>query len=158
MICANPDCGKEFKPKNSQQRFCSPDCYHASYHRKLTAITRLCANPNCKKEFKPKSYNQRFCSRKCQDICYYPVQLAKQREYRKNTTSTFSKPKPAQEDKPKPKPKKSLEQWLAEAQACNLDYGTYRALINAGKSFDELKAIADSRQTSIHSHCCINHR
>lgn len=157
MICANPDCGKEFKPKNSRQRFCSSDCYRASYRRKLTAITRLCANPNCKKEFVVRNPKQKFCSAKCYDICYYPIQLAKQREYRKKTSSTFSETKTIQ-NKPKPKPKKSLEQWLAEANECNLDYGTYRALINLGKSFDELKALADSRQTSTHSHCCIHHR
>ena len=51
-----------------------------------------------------------------------------------------------------PTPTKTREQWIQEADECNLDYGTYRALREQGKSFDELKATADARKSSIHFH------
>ena len=34
---------------------------------------------------------------------------------------------------------KTLDDWLREADACGLDYGTYRALIAQGKTFEQLK-------------------
>lgn len=46
---------------------------------------------------------------------------------------------------------KTLDDWAREADECNLDYGTYRALIAAGKTFEQLKAERRSPQT--HSHC-----
>ena len=50
------------------------------------------------------------------------------------------------------KPVKSLDDWAREARECNLDYGTYRALLAQGKTFDELKAQAQSRHTPAHAH------
>ena len=47
---------------------------------------------------------------------------------------------------------KSLSDWVREARECNLDYGTYRALRNLGKSFEELKATAANRQMPTHAH------
>lgn len=47
---------------------------------------------------------------------------------------------------------KSLDDWCREASLCNLDYGTYRALIQAGKSFDDLHKLADRRNPQIHAH------
>lgn len=153
MLCAF--CGKEFAPKNSNQKFCSSDCYRQSL-RSVTIVTiKKCANPNCGQEFITKNPAKKFCSRKCQDICYRPIQRQKQREYRKNTASTFSKQR---DSNIKRKLGKTIEQWLAEAKQCNLDYGTYRALINSGKSFSDLQAIANHRQIPTHSHCHINLR
>lgn len=48
-------------------------------------------------------------------------------------------------------PDKSLDDWAREAAECGMDYGTYRALIEHGKTFDELKADAD-RSKAAHSH------
>lgn len=48
---------------------------------------------------------------------------------------------------------KTLDDWTREAFECNLDYGTYRALIAAGRTFAELKAQADARHPQTHSHC-----
>lgn len=47
---------------------------------------------------------------------------------------------------------KSLSEWVREAQECNLDYGTYRGLIELGKSFEELKAQAALRNLPAHNH------
>lgn len=49
-------------------------------------------------------------------------------------------------------PQKSLAEWCREAAECGLDYGNYRALINMGKTFEELKAQAESRGNYAHSH------
>ena len=46
---------------------------------------------------------------------------------------------------------KTLSDWVREADECNLDYGTYRALRESGKSFDELKAQAEQRPINAHS-------
>ena len=49
------------------------------------------------------------------------------------------------------KPTKTLAEWLREAAECNLDYGTYRTLVEIqGKTLDELKA--QHRHTSAHAH------
>ena len=48
-------------------------------------------------------------------------------------------------------PQKSLSDWCREANECNLDYGTYRALIAQGKTFDELKSLADNRGYHAHA-------
>lgn len=47
---------------------------------------------------------------------------------------------------------KTLEDWVREARECNLDYGNYRALIAAGKTFEELKATAGTRTAGEHAH------
>ncbi|MBR1806274.1 MAG: hypothetical protein IJ774_07815 [Selenomonadaceae bacterium] len=49
------------------------------------------------------------------------------------------------------KPVKTFADWAREADECNFDYGTYRALIAAGRTFEQLKAERRSPQT--HSHC-----
>ena len=54
-------------------------------------------------------------------------------------------------DEAQGKPVKTIADWAREADECNLDYGTYRALIAAGNTFDQLKAERRSPQT--HSHC-----
>ncbi|MBR3499709.1 MAG: hypothetical protein IKO05_12115 [Selenomonadaceae bacterium] len=41
---------------------------------------------------------------------------------------------------------------MREARECNLDYGNYRALIAAGKTYEELKATADTRTAVKHAH------
>ena len=47
---------------------------------------------------------------------------------------------------------RTFDDWIREADECNLDYGTYRGLITAGKTFDELKATADRRAIFVHAH------
>ncbi|MBR1804805.1 MAG: hypothetical protein IJ774_00305 [Selenomonadaceae bacterium] len=46
---------------------------------------------------------------------------------------------------------KTISDWAREADECNLDYGTYRALIAAGRTFEQLKA--EHRSPQPHSHC-----
>ncbi len=105
-----------------------------------------CANPQCGKEFTPKTYNHIYCSTRCSDIA---------RERRHCRYDYISKPcVPKFKAKPQPKHTKStktLEQWAREAAECNLDYGTYRGLIQLGKTYEELKATADNRHLPAHS-------
>ena len=75
----------------------------------------------------------------CQKFCNMKCYLA----YRKH--------KPPPTPKAKSPPRKSLEQWAREADECNLDYGNYRALIDAGKTYAELRASADSRIPPLHA-------
>ena len=44
------------------------------------------------------------------------------------------------------KPQKNLDEWLSEAQSCGMSYGKYRAAINQGKTFEELKNYYESNR------------
>lgn len=57
-------------------------------------------------------------------------------------------------DEAQGKPVKTLDDWAREARQCNLDYGTYRALIATGRTFEQLKA--ERRNPQTHSHCRIH--
>lgn len=85
----------------------------------------------CGRELKPdaKHPNQKYCSEKC----------------RNRFVKGLFHLRPGYVDK-------SLADWVREAAECNLDYGTYRALRNAGKTFEELKATAANRQMPAHAH------
>lgn len=55
-------------------------------------------------------------------------------------------------DEAEGKPVKALSAWCKEADECNLDYGTYRTLVELhGKTFEELKAQAETRCLPTHS-------
>ena len=119
-------CGKEFKPTNNSQKICSPKCrkehvrrYFNSYFHKYLSATEKLPLPvcrNCGNEFKPDNSKQIFCCRECYD------------EYCRAK-------KPAAKNDGK-----TLGQWVREATECGLDYGTYRAYLNMGKTYEELKA------------------
>ena len=125
-------CGKIFETKTTAKKYCSDKCREASYEqrrREKPPIKKRCEE--CGKEFEPRLSIQRYCSPQCAEI--------------------YNKPKSTAKSPPKPKCK-TLSDWCREAAECNLDYGNYRALIESGKSFDELKARADSQGVSGHSH------
>lgn len=88
----------------------------------------------CGKKFTPDAKHpyQKYCSTKCGRA--HRDGLIAREAYRKEVEA------------------KSLADWVREARECNLDYGTYRALRNLGKSFEELKATADNRQSPAHAH------
>ena len=52
---------------------------------------------------------------------------------------------------PPPTASKSLERWALEARECNLDYGTYRRLIESGKTYGELRARAKDHGLQSHA-------
>lgn len=63
--CANPECGKTFRPVRRSRLFC---CYHCSadarglvHHSEI----RRCKNPDCPKMFATKCNTQLYCSRLC---------------------------------------------------------------------------------------------
>ena len=122
-------CGKEFKPKVHNQKYCSDECSRAVQFGIKTSQERntKVKCPQCGKEFVPNS-NQKFCSTRCRD------------------RHSHGRPRPA-----KKSTGKTLSDWAREANECNLDYGNYRAMIESGKTFDELKATAYTRATTCHS-------
>ena len=89
----------------------------------------------CDKEFVPDSKHlwQKFCSYKCGE------------RYRNGSWHLLKKTTQPT----------TLDQWVREADECNLDYGTYRALHELGKTFDEIKAQNHARQ--IHAHRTTHH-
>lgn len=89
----------------------------------------------CGKEFVPKKNNpnQKFCSDKCQ-----------QRHWKGRYHLLGKTAQPT-----------TLDQWVRESRQVNLDYGTYRGLIEQGKTFDEIKAQNHVQQ--IHAHRTTHH-
>lgn len=138
------ECGKEFAPKVYNQLTCSQECSKARDARlglqrdaaRLAKEIRRCAL--CGKKFTPKKRSQRFCSVVCR------CKLNSRHDY-------ISKPKIKLKPS-KSKPTKPLDEWIREARACNLDYGTYRALIEHGKTFDELFSERDKHSAAAHAH------
>lgn len=122
-------CGKPFTKGHGKQKFCSDRCRDNLYEQKRRRNPELKTCPVCGKEFLHKGYWAQCCSHKCRAV---------QRE---------------QEAQAKPEPPKArkLDDWIREAAECNLDYGTYRAMIERGKTFDELKAQAPTH-VGVHAH------
>ena len=126
-IC--PCCKEEFFAFNNRQIFCSKSC--AGKYRRQTAEQRICEF--CGKPFLVNKNNpaQKFCSTKCYN-------------------AARTKPK---EPPPVVRVDKTFDDWVREADECNLDYGNYRALIEImGKTYEELKATADQRTIALHAH------
>ena len=155
-----PECGREFERKSPVHKYCSPECAmnHQIGVRKTQPFTLTCLQ--CGKTFRSFSSKSKFCSSKCYNesrivktcpgcgktfettnpgkvFCTQECRL----DYRRAQMKLADKPKTG----------KTLEQWTREANECNLDYGNYRALIAAGKTYAELKATASQRQPLAHS-------
>ena len=131
-------CHSVFEAKTANQKYCSTACCDvATYERrkerlKNKQLTHRKACEYCGYLFKPRCESTRFCSKKCYT------------EWRRREKDS----NPAEP----PVPGKPFFTWVKEAAECNLDYGTYRGLIAQGKTFDMLKALADSRAPRVHSH------
>lgn len=98
----------------------------------------------CGKEFETYQKLQKYCSLECAHKGYHRNNAENARRYRKRIRD--QKLAKAQD-----KPTKPLSEWVKEAAECNLDYGSYRTLIEMqGKTFEELKATAPSRTPPIH--------
>ena len=96
--------------------------------------------PVCGKEFVSTRSNRKYCSGSCYDKATNQMTVQRQRFQR-----ALKKPKVK---KPVGKP---LEQWMREAEACGMDYGTYRTQVERlGRTFEELSA--NSRRPQVHSH------
>lgn len=71
---------------------------------------------------------------------------------REQSRHRYRKPKTVKKKAAVSKPVKTLEEWIREADECNMDYGTYRSLVEkGGMTFEEIKAL-DLRPVC-HSHC-----
>lgn len=116
------ECGKTFSPVAPNQQYCSQAC-------RDNANSTTCLH--CGKLFIAHDSQTLFCSRDCYN--------------------NFRKRKSASPNK-QLFDGKTLGQWIQEAMNCNLDYGTYRGLIAAGKTYEELKAQADTRNAPTHNH------
>ena len=133
-------CGAELIGTANGRKYCSMLCRRAAERIKKRKpeqpVEIKCAH--CGKAFSRRNGYQKYCSEECRAQAY----------------SQLQKVEPKKPTKPKLEvaPKKTLADWCREANECNLDYGNYRALIESGKTFDELKANADSRQFPAHSH------
>ena len=124
-------CGQEFIPTNNNQKYCSEVCCEAYWGRRVVVHTMTCKT--CGKKFTD-VYKAKYCSKKCRNEA-----IKKEQAKHAMAKATGEKIK-------------TLADWTREARECNLDYGTYRALIASGKTFEELKATADNRLMPMHTH------
>ena len=113
VLATCPVCGNNFAKSFHTQKFC-PDCRNKLNTARGNASMLALKCERCGKKFVPLNANQRFCCKSCSE--------------------TFRATRRSE-----PKPAKTLEQWQAEAAACGLSYGYYRAALASGKSFEELK-------------------
>lgn len=96
----------------------------------------------CYNEFEAKDNREKYCSASCRKKA--AAEYVKQCQARQKAKTLT--------DKMVARKSKTLAEWVKEANECNLDYGTYRALIASGKTFAELRAQADNRCVQIHAH------
>ena len=136
-------CGEEIFSTHRSRKFCSRKCASRYYYvpQKGKAEARACVG--CGKIFAPdtKHPHQKFCSDECRE---HARRLRRTKKIFLDEQEKLT---------PKKQPgEKTLEDWVREARECNLDYGNYRALIAAGKTYEELKATADTRTAGEHAH------
>lgn len=145
------ECGKVILRTGRKQKYC-PECSYAvskrrgkEYRQRLkneqATITLKCAE--CGEEFTPNrrggSNPQKYCSKRC-------CNLARLRRLAERKEAERRREEYLRELAAKP-----LNEWLREAAECNLDYGNYRALRQAGKTYDELKATVSERRLQVHN-------
>jgi len=134
-------CGRPFEVfEDSRRRFCF-ECYRiqqielgARLQARIKSKPRVCVK--CGREFTGMAH-QKFCN---------DCLAERKRETQRRIQERYDK----QRQVTNPKTGKSLDDWAREASDCNLDYGTYRALIAAGRTFEQLKA--EQRSPQFHSH------
>lgn len=124
-----PVCGKEFRPRTVENKCCSEKCYFKLRHSTPREEDRTGRCLHCGRQLELKSPNQKFCS----DLCGA--------RYRCGSTKGKDEYLPP----PDAPVIKSFEDYAREAEECNLDYGNYRAMLQMGKTYEELKATADKR-------------
>lgn len=158
MIKTCARCGHEFADFG-RAKYCSDKCRHeATLERKRASYERLkkpSSAPNnfettelvcqeCGKKFTGFA-KRKYCSEKCRRQNQRELENIRRRNNRRREIAQ------RKFDKTAGKPVKTLDDWALEARECNLDYGTYRALIASGKTFEQLKA--EQRSPQFHSHC-----
>ncbi len=105
----------------------------------------------CGKEFTlhPNHLNQLYCSNECKKKANAEHAKARRRKLAERRHIY-----PVKAETPKPQGK-TLAEWCREADECNLDYGTYRGLVEQGHTFDELKA--QNRPPRLHARRTTHH-
>ena len=152
-VCAR--CSAEFttqSPHPGKVLYCAPCRKEVSREQKRASRERL-KEDACAVRYKPVKRVCEVCGKEFDGfpLSKYcaPCRLKVRHEQSKIDSQRRRKKKAAQ--KKVIIPEKPLEAWVREARDCNLDYGTYRALIAAGRTFEQLKA--EQRSPQFHSHC-----
>lgn len=132
-------CGKTIEvARNSKRRFCE-ECLRIRWIELGARLTKF--NMTCPRTCKlcGKNFIGHLNQKRCPDCL-----AAERQRIQQKLQARYD----AQRSK---RTGKTLDDWAREASDCNLDYGTYRALIAAGRTFEQLKA--DRRSPQLHSHC-----
>ena len=168
-------CGAEFEPHSWNQKYCSMECQQANNNllrqaRRAKAVPKekICAHCGVKFTGKP---SQKYCSRSCKEKAHQKREQEKLkvvkvkktclncgREYRTDDAGDpFCSTRCSLEyhglvprEHNKNRSGRQLSDVVREARECNLDYGTYRAYLNMGKTFEEVKLLAPIRNPQVH--------
>ena len=168
-------CGKEFEPRSWNQKYCSEECQQANnnllmqvWEAKAVPKEKTCSHCGGKFTGKP---SQKYCSRSCKEKAHQKreqeklkvVKVKKSclncgREYLTDDAEVcFCSTRCSLEyhglvprEHSKNRSGRQLSDIVREARECNLDYGTYRAYLNMGKTFEELKLLAPVRNPPVH--------
>ena len=141
-------CGKEFKPAASNQRFCSASCRnkHLAANRE-TGCCRWCGkeltggtfcDETCKREYMEYLAAGRMSyTRKCRQcgVTFYTNNM--ERQFCTPRCEVAFKVCRARANETR---EQRLNRLAREARECGLDYGTYRAMLGLGKTYEELRA------------------
>lgn len=114
-------CGKEIEAKSHNKKYC----------QECSVIVRNRRKP--KKVFEPKQAQCLSCKKS-----YTVTQEWRSTEFCCDACRATYRWRQKFGD---PTPAKTLSDWAREARACGLDYGTYRGLIECGRTFEELQQL-----------------
>ena len=165
-------CGEEFTTTRRDKKFCSVKCCKEHYKQEHVKPKPLRKCPICDNEFTPNTNAQKYCSSLCCERAHGHPNVREHQCTCKRCGKKFVAawncahcPKCAElirqeknaaqmkVDTATGKPVKTLAEWSREASERNLDYGTYRGLIEqCGRIYEELKATADNRAAKYHAH------
>lgn len=170
-------CGKEFEPRSWNQKYCSVECQQAN-NNLLRRARAAKAEPKektclyCGEKFFGKP-GQKYCSRRCKEKAHMKREQEKLkvvkvkktclncgREYLTDdagdsfcsTRCSLEYHGQVERKHSKKRSDGRFSEVVREARECNLDYGTYRAYLNMGKTFEELKMLAPMRNPQVHQH------
>ena len=168
-------CGAEFEPRSWNQKYCSEECQQANnnllrqvWEAKAVPKEKTCLHCGVKFTGKP---SQKYCSRSCKEKAHQKreqekikvVKVKKSclncgREYLTDdagdsfcsTRCSLEYHGQVERKHSKNRSDRQLSEIVREARECNLDYGAYRAYLNMGKTFEELKELAPLRNPQVH--------
>ena len=88
----------------------------------------------------------KFCGKTFETTCPAQIYCSGACRYANERTNRTKQAPPILRAKKK---KKTIDDYIAESEACGLSYGKYKAQLRLGKSFEELKAAYEEKKAGV---------